>query len=318
MSVNEKTPPAPFDMGEFLEQSRALVAEADFVSSIRRARRLRRACERSLTARPSAVARLRSMIGRPAFATEEVATDVGPLLLPSHDQVVLPWIRSRGCWEPEESAVFAAVLEPGMHVLDLGAHVGYYSLLAAQKVGPEGRVVAFEPDPANFSLLCANLERAGASAARPVPAAVGHTTELRVFSTSADNTGDHSFDLAAADRRHLPVPCLAIDDLLDDWPGVNLVKIDIQGADHHAIAGMLRLLRRGRPVVLVEFWPQGIRALGDDPSQVVGHYRSIAGGIRMVTDTGVVDAPNTDQDVVAAAEAHDGGFLSLLMTPDGR
>ena len=68
-----------------------------------------------------------------------------------------PWIEHYGVWEPIEASFIRGRLKPGMTLLDIGANVGYFSILGARAVGPSGTVVAIEPEPANYALLCANI-----------------------------------------------------------------------------------------------------------------------------------------------------------------
>src|SRR3954447_8262154 len=91
--------------------------------------------------------------------TVEIATDVGPLLLPSDDEVMRPLIERTHDWEIDEATLFRALIRPGATVLDIGAHVGYYTLLSARAAGRRGRVIAFEPHPANAGLLRVNVQR---------------------------------------------------------------------------------------------------------------------------------------------------------------
>jgi FkbM family methyltransferase len=247
-----------------------------------------------------------------------VVTDVGELELPSDDQVVLPWLREYGTWEPAEHAVVAGLLRPGMCFLDIGAHVGYYSVLASPLVGSAGRVISLEPEPRNFRLLARNLVAHGAFNARPLPAGAWSETRTLSLSRSDTNSGDHQ---VSPDRvaGAVEVACVRLDDLLAGQR-VDVVKTDVQGADHHALRGMAELIRLHRPAIVTEFWPLGIRRLGDRAPDVFASYQRLGYAISTVPDGGAPDLDVTDLDgeaVEQLALGTDGGFLTLLMRPPG-
>ena len=238
-----------------------------------------------------------------------VKTDVGALLVPAHDEVMLSFLRQYGEWEKEESDYLRSVLRPGMTFLDVGAHVGYMSLLAAAAVGPTGRGVAMEPEPGNFRLLTANLANHGVGNVTAVPAAAWGETRLLTMSLSGDNTGDHRA-YALPGRDTVDVPAFAVDDLLPDDLRVDVVKIDAQATDDLAIRGMERMLARSRPALIVEFWPDGIRQRGADPMQVLEYYKALD---YEVTVLGSGPAPLAAVMEVALSSPTE--FCSLVMTP---
>ena len=246
-------------------------------------------------------------------AVTRVATDVGALLLPAHDEVMLTFLREHGEWERQEADQLRALLGPGMTFVDVGAHVGYMSLLAASAVGPTGRGYAFEPEPGNFRLLTANLANHGVEHVHAVPAAAWHESGRLSLSVCADNTGDHrAYPLPG--RPAVDVLAVAIDDVLPEDTKVDVVKVDAQATDDLAIRGMERTLARSRPVMLVEFWPEGIRQRGAVPMDVLEYYRGLHYDIAAIGDAPVAAGAPLDA-VMEAAESSPSGFCSLLLTP---
>ena len=142
-------------------------------------------------ARREALARLETLRGElvrdpPAAADVVTAeTDVGPLLLHAADEVMTPIIVSSHAWEPGEAAWLRGVLRGGQTVLDVGANVGYFTLLAAQTIGAAGTVVAVEPDAANLRLLRANVWRGGCDNVRIVAAAASDERGLLALRRNA-------------------------------------------------------------------------------------------------------------------------------------
>jgi FkbM family methyltransferase len=251
--------------------------------------------------------------GQPRRAVR-VQTDVGPLLVSAHDRVIHHVLRDTGVWEKEESDALRAMLARGMTFVDIGAHVGYMSLVAAAAVGPTGRGIALEPAPGNFELLQANLLRNGASGVVAIPAAAWNETGRVPFSLSDVNTGDHRA-YARPGAETLEVPGYALDDIIPDDLTVDVVKVDAQGTDHLALQGMARTLARCRPSLLVEYWPPGISELGDDPLAVLAVYRDL--GFRI----GVLGAddpgPASLERILEVAQASPGSFCNLVLRPSG-
>ena len=251
--------------------------------------------------------------GQPRRAVS-VETDVGPLLVSEHDRVVHHVLRDTGIWEKEESDALRGFLAPGMTFLDIGAHVGYMTLLAAGAVGPTGRGIAMEPAPGNFELLQANLLRNRARNVVAVPAAAWKETGPVTFSLDEFNTGDHRA-YARPDAETFQVPGYALDDILPAAMTVDVVKVDAQGTDHLALQGMAATLARCRPVMLVEYWPPGIIELGDEPLAVLDVYRQLGYEITVLGAAGAgPPAPDNDQ-ILEAAVASPGSFCNLILRP---
>jgi FkbM family methyltransferase len=266
----------------------------------------------SWRARLATPATTRATDGQPRRAVR-VQTDVGPLLVSEHDRVIHHILRDTGVWEKEESDALRAMLAPGMTFVDIGAHVGYMSLVAADIVGPRGRGIAFEPAPGNFELLQANLARNGATHVVAIPAAAWNATGPVPFSLSDVNTGDHRA-YPRPGTETLEVQGYAVDDLIPPEVSVDVVKVDAQGTDHLALQGMVRTLFRCRPVLLVEFWPAGITELGDDPLAVLAFYRDL--GYQLAVLGSDPPGPEASLDrILEMAEASPGGFCNLVLRP---
>lgn len=244
---------------------------------------------------------------------EAVTTDVGELLLPAHDSVMRALMKRTGDWELDEASLFASLLRPGMTVLDVGAHVGYYTLLAARLLGPEGRVIAVEADPDNAALLAANVARNRAGNVEIVKAAAWNQTGRVALRRNPQNTGDHRVLGEAPTAGGVEVDSIALDDWLGEDP-IHAVKVDAQGSDHIAIQGMERALRRWHPIVFVEFYPKGIEELGRDPTDVAAYYRSLDARLTMPGLQADFDAW-LPQDFVSSAKRLPGGFGTIVIRP---
>jgi hypothetical protein len=96
---------------------------------------------------------------------------------------------------------------------------------------------------------------------------------------------------------------------------VHLVKVDTQGRDHRALAGMRAVLLRDRPHVLTEFWPGGIRESGDEPDAVLARYRGWGYRLCLLCGSGTTECP--DDELIGLAEESDEGFVTLWLQPNG-
>jgi FkbM family methyltransferase len=243
----------------------------------------------------------------------DVETQVGKMFLHRDDQVMTPAISEHGCWEPGEADFLRAALRPGHTFLDVGANVGYMTVLGARMVGPGGRVIAVEPDASNRQLLLANLWRNGFSAEILPIAAYSRCGFIR-FVRSESNRGDHQVR-EVADGASL-VPCSTMDQLLGDRR-VDVAKIDAQGVDHEVLEGMAGLVRCNPAiVVLSEFSPENLLERGIDPFAVLGRYHELGFTTRLLAHDGGVRGADAEE-VIDTCHAREERFVNLVLTLRG-
>jgi FkbM family methyltransferase len=194
-----------------------------------------------------------------------------------------------GVHEPGTTAVFRQLLQPGMGVVDVGAHVGYFSLLAAVLVGEAGRVYAFEPEPDNYALLVKNVEVNGYKNVTCLQRAVSQDTGsaqlfLRKYSL------EHSLsppEAGNARAEGMAVKTTSLDEYFAGcgWPSIHLVKMDIEGWEWPALEGMTELLRRSERLKLVlEFTPSLIRQAGKEPSAFLDRMQKLGLRVSVIDD----------------------------------
>jgi FkbM family methyltransferase len=182
------------------------------------------------------------------------------------DRYVSRRLREDGIWEPVETSLVLRLLRPGDVFVDVGANIGYFSVLAASVVGAQGAVFAFEPDPDNYRLLRANVELNGLGhCVTAVEAALADTEgDGRLF-LSADNLGDHQVYAGDAPRSSVPIALLhGSRYLAGRLPRLDLLKVDTQGAEFQVMAGLMPLLQSlaQPPRILIELTPHSLRAAG--------------------------------------------------------
>jgi len=153
-----------------------------------------------------------------------------------------------GSYEWDKCRAFAAAVRPGAVVFDVGANVGYYTLLAAELVRPSGQVFAFEPLPRNAYYLRAHLEMNRATTVRVTQAAVADCTGDLFFQEAQEATMGH-----VSDRGSLRVPAVTLDELVQSQraPLPDVIKMDIEGGELRALQGAVGTLTRGQPVVFL-------------------------------------------------------------------
>jgi len=230
----------------------------------------------------------------------------GTIALDARDDVIRPAIESIGAWDPSGTAFVGRHVKAGMTVIDVGAHVGYHTCHAARLAGPTGLVLAFEPEPRNYELLLANVWRNGLGNVVCFPWALSDATGFARLYLHPTNTGDNR--LADDDSRSsIPVRTARLDDSLVVRPPVDLVKIDVQGGERAAMAGMAAVLGSSPDVRLtVEFWPYGIRRFGEDPREALRYYRWLGFTLEVRTMDEQEAAPMSDDAILEHCDAGDG------------
>jgi len=153
-----------------------------------------------------------------------------------------------GSYEADKLKNFCEVVRKGQVVLDIGAHAGFYTLLASELVGPKGQVIAFEPFPKNIYFLKKHLEINRIQNVLVWEAAVGSMTGLSRFKVGSDGyTGSLS------SSGEVCVSVVNLDDLVSDRliPVPDVIKMDIEGGELEALTGAVDLLSYFHPVLFL-------------------------------------------------------------------
>jgi len=188
------------------------------------------------------------------------------MYLSSKDKDVSFSLLVNGVYGKFATEVFKREIKRGMCIVDIGAHIGYYTLLFAKLTGENGKVFAFEPDPENFSLLTKNVEINGYKNVVLIPKAVSNFTgKTKLFLDKDSSTGHRTylFD-QKKEKNWLLVETVSLDDFFKDrdW-NIDLLKIDIEGAEYAAFQGMSGLLKKNnRLKIVTEFYPKLIKEFG--------------------------------------------------------
>ncbi len=181
-----------------------------------------------------------------------------------------------GRWETAYTTLFTRLVKPGDTVIDLGPNHGVYALLAAQIVGPTGRVDAFEPNPRLAKLVDLSLRLNGfASWARvhALGASEAMGTARLVFNDNFSGGGAVALDDMFADPTYRP----------------DVIKMDVEGHEGRALRGMRRILERSPDVrIMMEFGPAMMRNAGVGAPEVTAFFESLGHSAWTIDDQGGV------------------------------
>ena len=195
-----------------------------------------------------------------------------------------------GRYEPESTKLFEQLAKPGTSVIDIGAHVGYYSLLAARRIGSEGKVFAFEPEPMNYELLTKNAALNGYANIKGVNKAVSDQVGANTLYLSKLDNGRHTlFQQDTTQSEGTTVETTTIDAFLESegWPDIGLIKIDVEGAELSVLNGMSRLLAKNRSLnMIIELNPALLRNAAVDPLDFLNRLKQQGFKVYVIDESG--------------------------------
>jgi FkbM family methyltransferase len=183
-----------------------------------------------------------------------------PVFKKRQDAVEIAWMRQ--------------LVRPGSNALDIGANIGFYTLLLSDLIGSEGHIHAFEPDATNF--MCLSAMAGPRNNVTLIPKAVSdHSGKLLIYTSPKLNV-DHTTYKVANYKEAIAVDGISIDDYVGGRFRVDFIKMDIQGYELHALRGMERTVM-ANPAIMIfsEFWPYGFRQSGTSASLVYDYIRSL-------------------------------------------
>jgi FkbM family methyltransferase len=216
-----------------------------------------------------------------------------------------------GKWELDEIGFVQRFLKEGMIFADLGANIGYYTIVASEKVGTTGKVFAFEPDRRNFALLRKNIKQNGCRNVVPVQKTVtSQSGSLRLY-LSKSNLGAHRVfasesEVAGPSRR---IESVSLDQFFPNGSRVDFLKMDIEGAEYSALLGMKRVLTDNpHIVILTEFSPYLLRQSGVAPLSFLHEIRGFGFSIfaldgqttREVSDDMIMHMPGNMMNLICS------------------
>ncbi len=192
------------------------------------------------------------------------------MYIDKNDRVVSLALLLNGTWEEFETEVFKKNLKKEDVVLDIGANIGYHTLIAAEIVGKTGRVYAFEPDPKNFEILKRNVEVNGYKNVTLVNKALSDTNGVgKLFLSEEGNHGDFRIFGSSDNRQSIEIDLITLDSFFGNHiPKIGVIKMDVQGAEALVLRGASKVLKANKRLkVFTEFWPKALRLSGSSAKE---------------------------------------------------
>jgi FkbM family methyltransferase len=208
------------------------------------------------------------------------------LRLDPTDKMITEMILRDGSYEHGETELLSGFLHPGDTFIDVGANIGWYTLVASRIVGAKGRVFAFEPAPGSFELLACNAALNHCDNARLEPKALSDKHTSISLNLGVTNKGHNSILKTPDTGESVSVEAVSLDEYLGSDPGdIALIKIDTEGAEGFVLAGMEQTLRKHpRTVLFMEFYPTLIRQAGFEPLSLLQRFHDSGYEIQIIDD----------------------------------
>ncbi len=180
--------------------------------------------------------------------------------------------RAIGRYEPEKFAALQACLAKGATFLDIGGNKGDFALFAATLVGPDGRVICFEPHPDNAAWIRKSVDMNGFEHLAVEELALADRNSEATLNIGG-KSGQHSLETRKSDRGSLTVRTMTLDHYVETegLERVHAIKIDVEGAEDLVVAGASRTLARDRPVVFLDVHDIGKQRLDALTKSLLGH-----------------------------------------------
>jgi FkbM family methyltransferase len=200
----------------------------------------------------------------------EVADHRFKLEVHPESEVLSNLIRHDPIYSLNDLRVMETLVKPGAIVCDIGANIGWHSMYLSKLVGPQGQVIAFEPDPKNLKLLESNRAHNSAENVQIVSLALSDSVRKDTLFKSDTNFGDHVLGMKTTSPDLYPetveVQCTTFDAFLKTSPlsqhKISFLKVDAQGSEPLIFSGMAGFLNLFRPKIIMEYSPGHIRAVG--------------------------------------------------------
>jgi FkbM family methyltransferase len=163
-----------------------------------------------------------------------------------------------GVHEPVATRVYREALSPGDQVIDVGSNIGYWLLLAANRIGSSGRILGFEPVPGSREILQRNIQRSGISNVELSPWAIGaENGAAQFYESQVPNWGSLVKHDDLSPIRSLPVEVKKLDEAVSPSAGFrpSMLRMDVEGAELMVLEGAQNLLKEYKPSLFVEFHP---------------------------------------------------------------
>jgi FkbM family methyltransferase len=251
--------------------------------------------------------------------TGAVRVDGLTFYLNSADEFLTQHVLERGIWEPEETQLILEQLRRGDTVIDVGANIGWYTILASRAVGDDGLVIAFEPDPTNFELLKRNVESNGCRNVRLEQKALSNKPGSVTLFLHESNKGMHSLLSFKESEGSIDVEAVSLYDYLSaNTRRIDFVKIDVEGAEAFVLEGMRKTLAANPDMsLLLEFVPERFVAAGYDPQSILSQLECGGFHFHEVATSGGLETRVGIQDLLRRVNSQERLYTNLFVCGNG-
>jgi len=207
-------------------------------------------------------------------------------------------------YEPTETDLIKSILKPGMTFVDIGANIGYYSILASKCVGENGKVFCFEPAPSNFSFLQKNIEANSAKNIVAIQKAVSDQKGTLHLFMDEHLSGGHQIFNSGIKSKSVEVETISVDEFFQNENSkIDLLKIDIEGAEMFALQGMKQTLAANPQMnFITEFYPKMIERGGFSPQQYLNELRALGFSLSIIDEEKKIIFHAVDEEIFSIAQ----------------
>ena len=217
-------------------------------------------------------------------------------------------------------------LKPGHTFLDIGANIGYFTMLGAVLVGQTGRVIAVEPNPQNTQLIFGSIKENGFTTVSVYTVAASDQTSILALFNAGSNGGVITETMlrvreplweGLADRPFL-AQSVRLDDVLANLDRLDVVKIDIEAHEPQALRGMAGLIERHRPIIFTEFHPWALQRMSPfPPENYLNQIQSLGYSMTILARDGSVAVDCSPDEIMSRWRAQDDAkvHFDLRATP---
>jgi FkbM family methyltransferase len=211
-----------------------------------------------------------------------------------------------------EAEVYRSMIKPGMTVVEIGANIGFFTLLFSDLAGRTGKVLAYEPDPENYRLLGKSAAESGRSNITARQAAISDKRGRLSLYISEENRGDHRVYECGEGRCCVEVEALSLDEELGAAARVDFIKMDIQGYEYQALLGMGGVVEASPDLaMLCEFTPAHIRLSGHSPEGFLRELQRHGFRLSYLDEASHSVRPASPEEILALCPGEK--YLNLLL-----
>jgi len=201
------------------------------------------------------------------------------------DRILVSYLWKFSILESFETKLMEKIIKRDMVVFDIGANLGYYTLIFAGLTGEGGKVYSFEPEPENYKLLLKNIMANRYNNVIPIQKAVSDKEGKIKFFISEEDKGNHSIYNFGNGGKATKVETTTLDKFTRGKIKPNVIKLDVEGAEFLAVQGMDNLIRNNKDITMIcEFWPYALRKCDTSPKEFIKKLENYGFEIKFINE----------------------------------